>query len=115
MRSALAVLLAAGAAAAQPTPQEPWERMIESKRAVTEYLQNRAREITARAAAEIASPAAWEPVRARRLEELRDMLGLLPWPARTPLNVRVAATLDKGSYTVETIAFESLPRIYVTA
>ncbi len=80
-----------------------------------DYLNRAAREITDRAEREIATVAGWEKVRAARLDEMRDMLGLLPWPARTPLNVRITGTLDEGAYTVERIAFESMPRVYVTA
>ncbi len=98
---------------AQPD-QEAFQRMLESKQAVTQYLVNRASVITKKAVTELASPQTWEPVRAKRLEEMRDMLGLLPWPARTPLNVRITGTLDKGDYTVEKIVFESMPKIYVT-
>ena len=89
--------------------------MEQSKQQVTEYLIRAAERITTRAAEEIRSVESWEKVRARRLEEMRDMLGLLPWPRRTPLNVRTTGTLDGGSYTVEKLAFESLPKIYVTA
>lgn len=78
-------------------------------------LRSEARKITDRAAADVASREAWEKVRAKRLEELRDMLGLLPWPKRTPLNVRITGKLDRAEYTVENIAFESMPKIYVTA
>ncbi len=99
MRSAF-ILLAAAALAARSTQ---------------DYLNRSAREITDRASREIANVEIWENVRAARLDEMRDELGLLPWPARTPLNVRVTGTLDKGAYTIERIAFESMPRIYVTA
>ena len=91
-----------------------YRRMLESKRAVTGYLVRRAREITDRAAAEIQTPDAWDRVKAQRLEEMRDMLGLLPWPERTPLNVRITGKLDFPGYTIEKIAFESLPKFYVT-
>jgi dienelactone hydrolase len=80
-----------------------------------DYLIRAADAIRDRAGAEIASAESWEKVRAKRAEEMRDMLGLLPWPERTPLRVRVTGTLDKGSYTVEKLAFESLPKVYVTA
>jgi cephalosporin-C deacetylase-like acetyl esterase len=98
----------------QTSSDEPYRRMLESQREVTDYLTRAARELTDKAAAEVASKDAWEKVRAQRLDEMRDMLGLLPWPARTPLNVRVTGVLDKGSYTIEKIAFESLPKFYVT-
>jgi cephalosporin-C deacetylase-like acetyl esterase len=88
--------------------------MRESKRQTMEALVRSARSITDAAAAEITSPEVWERVRSARLDETRDMLGLLPWPERTPLNPRITGTLDKGSYVVEKLAFESLPKIYVT-
>ncbi len=91
-----------------------WRRMRESQRQITAYLEAEARRVTARAAAERASPAAWEAVRERRRDELRDMLGLLPWPERTPLHVQITGVLDQGAYAVEKIAWESLPKIYVT-
>jgi cephalosporin-C deacetylase-like acetyl esterase len=91
-----------------------YRRMIESKKSVTEYLNRRAREITDRAGAEVSDRATWEKVRDKRREELRDMLGLLPWPARTPLNVKITGTIDGGDFTIEKIAFESLPKFYVT-
>ncbi len=91
-----------------------WQRMLASKQTVTDYLVRRARHVTDQAAAELKDRTTWEPVRARRLEEMRDMLGLLPWPQRTPLNFRIAGTLDKGSYIIEKIVFESVPKFYVT-
>lgn len=81
---------------------------------VTRHLIEEARRITATAAREVATREAWEPVRARRLEEMRDSLGLLPWPEKTPLRARVTRTIDRGDYTVELVAFESLPQVYVT-
>jgi cephalosporin-C deacetylase-like acetyl esterase len=105
------VWLAAFLAFAQSTP---YERMLDSQKQVHDYLVRCARKITDNAAKELQSKAAWEAVRAKRLEEMRDMLGLLPWPERTPLNLKRTGVLDKGSYTIEKIAFESMPKIYVT-
>jgi dienelactone hydrolase len=96
------------------TDDAAYRRMVESKKAVTEYLNRRARAITDQAAAEIRSSETWEKVRPRRLEEMRDMLGLLPWPERTPLNVRITGKIDQDGYTIEKIAFESMPKFYVT-
>jgi cephalosporin-C deacetylase-like acetyl esterase len=91
------------------------ERLLASKRQTMEALVRQARAITDAAAAELGSRERWERVRERRREELREMLGLLPWPERTPLNVQITGKLDKGAYIIEKIAFESLPKIYVTA
>jgi len=103
------------AAAAAPQDDRPWRRMLESKRQVTAYLEKRAREITDRANRELASAAEWERVRGLRLAQMRDMLGLDPWPARTPLNAKVSSRIDKGTHWIENISFESLPKVYVTA
>ena len=92
-----------------------WRRMRDSQQQVTEYLVRQARAITDRAAGEIRSVETWDKVRERRREEMRDMLGLLPWPRRTALRAQITGVLDKGDYTVEKLAFESLPKIYVTA
>jgi cephalosporin-C deacetylase-like acetyl esterase len=106
--------IAAAALALCQTGDAAYKRMVESKQAVTDYLNRRAREITDRAAAEIRSSETWEKVRAQRLEEMRDMLGLLPWPRRTPLNVKITGRIDRPEYTIEKIAFESMPKFYVT-
>lgn len=114
-----ALLLASPLLPAQPVAPAPadeaaFHRMLEAREDIHARILKEAREITENAAAELASPARWESVRARRLQEMRDMLGLLPWPARTPLNVKVTGIFDKGDYTIEKIAFESMPRIFVT-
>ena len=106
VRSRVVPLLFALAAAAQ-TGDEAYRRMLESKEQVTADLVRQARAITDRAEQEILSVAAWEKQKPRRLEEMRDMLGLLPWPKRTPLNVQIRGTLDEGSYVIEKIAFEA--------
>lgn len=107
LSGSLLVLACAALTAAQELPA--------SHPQVTRHLIGEARRITATATRETASREAWEPLRARRLEEMRDSLGLLPWPAKSPLNARVTKTIDKGDYTIELVAFESLPKVYVTA
>ncbi|MDW8354340.1 MAG: alpha/beta hydrolase [Bryobacterales bacterium] len=109
------LLLVLLAAAEDPPSETAWQRMLDSRAQVRRWLERQARAVTDRAAAEIASQETWEPLRARRREELRDMLGLLPWPERSPLNPQITGRLDRGSYVVEKLAFESLPKIYVTA
>lgn len=103
----LAALAALCAAAFAQTPDN-------SRQEFWDFLESRARAITARAFEETQSAPAFDRVRARRLEELRDMLGLLPWPERTPLRPVITGTLDRSDYTVEKIAFESMPKAYVT-
>ena len=56
------------------------------------------------------SLASWEKVKEQRRLELLDMLGLEPLPPRTPLNARITGVIDKPEYTIEKLAFESLPK-----
>lgn len=46
-------------------------------------------------------------------ETLLDIVG--PFPEKTPLNARSVRTIDKGSFRVEHIIYESLPGFYVTS
>ena len=79
------------------------------------YLGEHARRITQGALQETASREDWEAVRDQRRGELREMLGLHVERPRTPLNARVTGTIQRDGYTVEKIAFESMPKVYVTA
>ncbi len=100
---ALTLILALPIAAADPGSE------------TREALIRTAKEITRKAASEVASKETWEAVRDNRRLEMREMLGLSPWPERTPLHLEITGKLDRGGYSVEKIAYESLPRIYVTA
>ncbi|MEW5977705.1 MAG: alpha/beta hydrolase [Acidobacteriota bacterium] len=92
-----------------------WQQMVAAREMVNRFLIQRARELTDRAALDFQSKATWEKVREQRRRELLDMLGLDPLPARTPLNATITGTLDKPEYTIEKLAFQSLPRLYATA
>lgn len=89
--------------------------MLAGKKQVRGFLEAEARRVTGASAREIASKESWEGVREQRRQEMLDMLGLSPLPARTPLNVQITGTIEQPEYTIEKIAFESLPKVYVTA
>jgi len=93
----------------------PWQRMLASREMVNRYLVSIARQLTNDAAAEFQSVASWEKVKEQRRLELLDMLGLEPLPQRSPLNARITGVIDKPEYTIEKLAFESLPKIFATA
>ncbi|MFG0262031.1 MAG: acetylxylan esterase [Novipirellula sp. JB048] len=57
----------------------------------------------------------WENAKESLAAELRDAIGLSPWPEKTPLNVQVTGRAERDGYTIENIAFESFPGFYVTA
>jgi hypothetical protein len=62
-----------------------------------------------------ASVGEWRARRPQVEQAVRRSLGLEQLPERTPLNVRITATHDRGDYIVENILFESRPRFWVTA
>ena len=60
-----------------------------------------------------ASPAQFQARAAQVRQQILASIGGLP--AKTPLNARTVATLDRGKYRIEKVIFESQPRFYVTA
>lgn len=107
MRILALFALAAAAGAAEDTPQTRYLRWIDG--IAQKHLDQRASRI-ASVRTEADARQRQEFVRATILE----LIGGLP-DYSGPLNARVTGRLDHGSYAVEKIVFESLPRIYVTA
>ena len=64
--------------------------------------------------ARIRSEKDWEAYKSELLRKYRLSLGL-PFPERTPLNPEIVKVLDRGSYRIENIIYQSMPEIYVTA
>ncbi|MDD4193462.1 MAG: prolyl oligopeptidase family serine peptidase, partial [Mangrovibacterium sp.] len=46
-------------------------------------------------------------------EKIQTCFG--PWPEKTPLNARITGTLERDTYTIEKVIFESRPEFPVTA
>ena len=63
--------------------------------------------------ASVRTPVALQKYQSETAVRLRAILG--EFPARTPLNPKVAGRLERSGYTVEKLIFESRPRYYVTA
>jgi hypothetical protein len=63
--------------------------------------------------AQINTLAGWQERQKFIRETLTDIVG--PFPEKTPLNAKIVKTIDKGSYKVEHIIFESVPGFYVTS
>jgi len=64
--------------------------------------------------AELTSIAAFEEHRKRVRDHFMIAIGGVP-EERTPLNVQCTGTLDRGTFTIEKLIYESLPEFYVTA
>ena len=57
----------------------------------------------------------FESYRQRLLAGIRRSLGLDPWPSKSPLKARLVGKLDRGSYFIEKVLFESQPGFKVDA
>ncbi|MEE2937979.1 MAG: CocE/NonD family hydrolase [Planctomycetota bacterium] len=81
----------------------------------TEYFRNQTEELTTATFAEIQTLDDWTSRRDQYREQLLEMLGLSPFPKRTPLNPVVTGSVahDEG-FVVENLQFQSMPGVYVT-
>jgi hypothetical protein len=64
---------------------------------------------------QLSSEKDWESQKSEARAQLADMLGLNPTPAKTPLNPRKTGEFSGDGFKVETLVFESMPKLYVTA
>jgi dienelactone hydrolase len=56
----------------------------------------------------------WNSRRETYRTQLKEMLGLLPEPERTPLEAHTTGKVETTDYTVEKVEFQSRPGLYVT-
>jgi dienelactone hydrolase len=56
----------------------------------------------------------WKARRIVYRQQLLEMLGLDPFPEKTPLNATVTGTVDHEQFTVENLHFQSMAGLYVT-
>jgi dienelactone hydrolase len=81
-----------------------------------QYLVRLANEARERRAQVIAGISTRQEVVARQRAVAAELWKMLGEPLdRTPLNPRVTGTIERSGYRIEKLAFESRPRLYVTA
>lgn len=80
----------------------------------SEYFRIETRKISDAGLNEISSGAEWEKKAPDYRRQLREMLGLDPWPERSPLDAVISGTIEHEDFTVEKLHFQSLPGLYVT-
>ncbi len=78
------------------------------------FFASETERVTRTCLSEIQSLKDWNSNRDIYHLQLREMLGLSPWPERTPLKPVVTGTLSREGVIVENIHFQSLPGLYVT-
>jgi dienelactone hydrolase len=80
-----------------------------------DYFKEQTEEISSESLANIHSLADWQARRPELQREAREMLGLDPLPPRTALHAVITGKIEAPDFTVEKLAFQSLPHLYVTA
>lgn len=78
------------------------------------YFADETERVNAQTFAEIKTLADWSGRREALREELREMLGLLPYPEKTDLKATVTGRLEHEEFFVEKLHFQSMPGLYVT-
>lgn len=63
---------------------------------------------------ELAQVTDWPAWLAEKRPEIQDMLGLSPWPEKTPLQATITGSVEHEEFTVHNIHFQSMPGLYVT-
>jgi len=81
---------------------------------IAKYFAQQTSAIEDRWLAGIETKEDWLRQREIHLTQLKDMLGLNPFPQKTPLNAVITGTTKHESFRVENIHFQSRPGLYVT-
>ncbi len=109
LRSTLVLLLLTSVAWAQDKPDTS-----RGDRLMANYLHAETRRLANDCLAEIRTLEDWTSQRDEYRRQLREMLGLDPWPEKTDLNPVVTGCLEHPEFTVEKVQFQSQPGLYVT-
>ena len=85
------------------------------QRMLDDYFNQRTAELRAKCLTPYRTREAWQQARPQLQEQLREMLGLNPWPERTPLKPVITNRIEQEDIQVETLHFQSRPGLYITA
>ena len=86
----------------------------EGDRLVAEYFAIQTAEITENTSRVLRNVQNWPEESATYRQQLYEMLGLDPLPAKTPLNPVITKTAEHDDFIVENLHFQSSPGLYVT-
>ncbi len=81
---------------------------------IAEYFRQETAKLAKDCLAEIQTRADWEKHKETYRQQLREMLGLDPFPEKTPLEPVITKTLEQDEFIVENLHFQSRPGLYVT-
>ncbi len=85
--------------------------------AATEFFATRTAALSQQSARELAqvTPDQWPETQARWREELKEMLGLQPWPDKTDLQVTQTGSIEVEGTRIDRLHYQSRPGLYVAA
>ncbi len=107
----LSLCLVGGVAVSAKQANEPRP----ADRQLAEYFQSETTKLQGQCLSDVKTLEDWQAKRVVYKQQLLEMLGLDPFPEKTPLNPVVTGTVDQERFTVENIQFQSMPGLYVTA
>lgn len=93
-----------------------WLHYSDASNAFYHHLANEAYQLLderSERVSELESLSDWQERQREIRETLQNIVG--PFPKKTPLNARILRTIQKNTYKVEHIVFESQPDFYVTS
>lgn len=112
MMKNLLLILAVGWSLPLTTISDPPDWDFDAQ--LEQYFAAATEKIKQQTAAELARIENWDTFKTEARRELQDMLGLYPWPEKTPLKATITSTVEHEEFTVKNIHFQSMPGLYVT-
>lgn len=91
-------------------PKQP----LPADRALAAYFAEQTAKLQNQCLADLTTVEEWKSRRPKLLAQLREMLGLDPWPEKTDLKATVTRRLEQEDFVVENLHFQSRPGLYVT-
>ncbi len=80
-----------------------------------EYFRSQTQQIAGACLADVKTLEDWNAKKEQYRQQLAEMLGLWPMPAKTELNATITGKIDMGDIVVENLHYQSMPHLYVTA
>jgi dienelactone hydrolase len=111
----MGVVVSGNMAFGQPRPE--WRPLgpLPGDAMLSRYFEHEVAILRDNCLSEIKTRADWEQRCEEYRRQLREMLGLDPWPAKSDLKVTITGTIDRDDFRVEKLYYQSLPGLYVTA
>ena len=93
----------------------PQGKLLPGDNLLADYFQAQTAQLSGHVLGGMQSLDQWTSCRKKKREDLFEMLGLSPLPARSDLKPVVTGKLETELFTVEKLHFQSSPGLYVTA